>query len=370
VDLSVIAGGATTEVTFVAGSERVGFSRIAPRAADQTSGGISIFQNEMAKTLAIVVALAAATLFAYGLISTFVQDQSSLDRMLRPYSDDPAAEGDDEDGNANLAQTALLQRAVEFTEDFAERQDFLTRAEGLLERANVPLRAAEGMLFYAAGVVVVLLLTVVLTGNPIIALILTGFAAATPIAWINLRASRRQKKFMAQLPDTLQLLAGTLRAGYSLMQGVEAVAQEVDDPMGDELRRVVTESRLGRPLEESLEASAQRLDSPDFSWAVMAIQIQREVGGNLAELLMTVSETMVARERLRREVAALTAEGKISAIVLGILPVALGAVMFVINPEYIGVLVSERIGNFMLGGGVLLALFGFWWMKKTIEVEV
>ena len=140
--------------------------------------------------------------------------------------------------------------------------------------------------------------------------------------------------------------------------------------MGEELRRVVTESRLGRPLEESLQASADRLDSPDFSWAVMAIQIQREVGGNLAELLMTVAETMVARERLRREVDALTAEGKISAIVLGILPIGLAGVMFTINPEYIGLLISERIGNFMLGGGVMLALFGFWWMKKSIEVEI
>ena len=99
---------------------------------------------------------------------------------------------------------------------------------------------------------------------------------------------------MGQLPDTLQLLSGTLRAGYSLMQGVEAVSQEVADPMGIELRRVVTEARLGRPLEDALEGTAERMGSPDFGWAVMAIRIQREVGGNLSELLLTVAETMVA----------------------------------------------------------------------------
>ena len=131
-------------------------------------------------------------------------------------------------------------------------------------------------------------------------------------------ANRRRKQFLAQLPDMLQLLSGTLRAGYSLMQGVEAVSQEVGDPMGQELRRVVTEARLGRPLEEALDGVAERMDSPDFAWAVMAIRIQREVGGNLAELLMTVAETMTQRERLRRDVAALTAEGRISAIVLGL----------------------------------------------------
>jgi len=112
------------------------------------------------------------------------------------------------------------------------------------------------------------------------------------------------------------------------------------------------------------------MTSPDFSWAVMAIRIQREVGGNLSELLLTVADTMVQRERLRRDVAALTAEGKISAIVLGILPVGIGGAMYVINPGYINVLFTERLGNFMLGGAVLLASGGFFWMKKTIEIEV
>jgi tight adherence protein B len=175
---------------------------------------------------------------------------------------------------------------------------------------------------------------------------------------------------MSQLPDTLQLLAGSLRAGYSLMQGVEAVSQEVEDPMGRELRRVVAESRLGRPLEVSLDDAAERMGSNDFGWAVMAIRIQREVGGNLSELLLTVADTMVARERLRRDVAALTAEGKISALVLGILPVGLAGVMYVVNPDYINVLFEERIGNFMLGGAILLAIAGFAWMRKTIQIEV
>src|SRR5690606_30724328 len=140
--------------------------------------------------------------------------------------------------------------------------------------------------------------------------------AFVPIAVVNLLARRRRATFMAQLPDTLQLLSGTLRAGYSLMQGVEAVSQEADDPMGLELRRVVTEARLGRPLEDALDGTAERMGSPDFGWAVMAIRIQREVGGNLSELLLTVAETMIARERLRRDIRALTAEGRVSAIVL------------------------------------------------------
>jgi tight adherence protein B len=102
----------------------------------------------------------------------------------------------------------------------------------------------------------------------------------------------------------------------------------------------------------------------------MAIRIQREVGGNLAELLLTVGETMINRERMRREVAALTAEGKISAIVLGILPPAISAVMYVVNPDYMKVLFTETMGNIMLGAGVLMMVVGFAWMMKTIKIEI
>ena len=140
--------------------------------------------------------------------------------------------------------------------------------------------------------------------------------------------------------------------------------------MGIELRRVITEARLGRPLEESLEASALRMDSPDFAWAVMAIGIQREVGGNLAELLMTVADTMVQRERLRRDVAALTAEGRVSAIVLACLPIGLGMIMYVLNPEYTGTLFTDGLGIGMVIVAVISMLIGFFWMKKIITIEI
>ena len=130
------------------------------------------------------------------------------------------------------------------------------------------------------------------------------------------------------------------------------------------------EARLGRPLEVALDDSAKRAHIPDYDWVVMAIGIQREVGGNLAELLMTVAETMTERERLRRDVNALTAEGKVSAIVLGILPVGLGLFIYSANPGYMDPLFEETLGKILLGGSVLLAFFGFWWMKKTIEIDV
>jgi tight adherence protein B len=246
----------------------------------------------------------------------------------------------------------------------------LTRVEGALERANLPLRAAEAMFFYVAAAVVVALLAIVITRSPFLVLIVVAIVAMIPPAALSFLSNRRKRQFETMLPDTLQLLSGTLRAGYSMMQGVEAVSQEVSEPMGRELRRVVTEARLGRPLEESLDAVAERMDSPDFGWAVMAIRIQREVGGNLSELLMTVAETMTQRERLKRDVKSLTAEGRISAYVLAVLPVALGFAMYVLNPEYMSVLFDETIGKIALGGGILMMVGGFLWMQAIVKIDV
>src|SRR4029077_6299411 len=182
--------------------------------------------------------------------------------------------------------------------------------------------------FFASGTVVFTVLAAIVTRSLIWTAAVLIIAAVIPLGILPALAARRRRTFTSQLPDMLQLMAGALRAGYSLMQGVEAVAQEVDDPMGSELRRVLAEARLGRVLEEALDDMADRMGSADFKWAVMAVRIQREVGGNLAELLSTVAETMIARERLRREVRALTAEGRISAIVLLLLPIGLGFAMY------------------------------------------
>ena len=372
VDLTLTAGGESTSVSFVTGSSASGATALRPFEPIQP-GGLAFFRDN-GWVIGMAAAILAAVLAAYAVGSLVFPDRSELDSALEYYEAPSGSTGIDIDGDddgSGLARTALIQKAVGYTEQFAESQGYLAKVEGTLERADLPLRAAEAIFFYAAGVVIGLGLAFALTGGNLMGtLVATGLVALIPPGIITFLANRRQKKFEGLLPDTLNLLAGTLRAGYSLMQGVEAVSREVSEPMGKELRRVVTEARLGRPLEESMEASADRMDSPDFAWAVMAIRIQREVGGNLAELLVTVADTMTQRERLRRDVNALTAEGKVSAMVLGALPVGLGLFMYMSNPDYIGVLFEERVGNFLIGGAVVLALVGFVWMKKVIEVDV
>jgi len=345
-----------------------------PETVDASGGVFGFLGSSAGLWIGVLLGLAAAGLLAYGIILIVVRERSTLETALQPYTGEEDEESPyadvDADQHVTFADSAFMQRAVGLTARIAEERGVLARVETSMEKADLPLRAAEALFFYAAGVVVFTLLGAVISRSLFWTAAVLAVTGLLPPAILNFLASQRMRKFQMQLPDMLQLMAGSLRAGYSLLQGVEAVAQEVDEPMGGELRRVLAEARLGRPLEEALEDMAERLESRDFAWAVMAIRIQREVGGNLAELLSTVAETMIARERLRREVKALTAEGRISALVLGLLPVGLGLVMYSINREYMNVLLHDSFGQILLIGAFLLAGVGFYWMKKTIEIDI
>jgi tight adherence protein B len=366
VTLSVLDGVAKASAPV--GGTSTGIATNQPEVASK-SAFPDFMQGTVGKTLIVLLALVGAGLLAYALLLLVTKDdQSTLQSALKPYSDAPA-ESDAGRTEVAFAESALIRRAVDTTARIARERGLLDIIEKKLEQADLPLRAAEALLFTIIAGVLVVIAAAALSGalGFFLALLLV---VLVPIGLLNFIAGRRRRKFATQLPDMLQLLAGSLRAGYSLLQGVDAVALEVSDPMGQELRRVLAEARLGRPLEDALDDAAERMSSPDFSWAVMAVGIQREVGGNLAELLDTVADTMIQRERLRREVKSLTAEGRVSAIILGLLPVGLGVMMFAINRAYIEKLFNTGIGQVMLGGSAVLALVGFIWMKKIVEIEI
>ena len=175
---------------------------------------------------------------------------------------------------------------------------------------------------------------------------------------------------MAQLPDTLQLLAGTLKAGYGVLQAIDTVVKEVEDPMSSEFQRALTEARLGLPLEDSLGAMADRVDSDDFRWVVVAMNIQRQVGGNLAELLETVAATLRGREEVRGQIQVLSAEGRLSAVILFALPFVLLAYLLLTNPGYLAPLLTNTIGLLMMAGALVLMLVGWIWIRRLINIEV
>lgn len=245
------------------------------------------------------------------------------------------------------------------------------RIAARLDGAGSALRPAEWVLVHAAAVVGSGLLGLLVgRGDLVVGLLFLGVGVVGPWLALGVRRSRRRRAFAAQLPDTLQLMAGSLAAGLSLAQAVDAVVREGSEPVAGEFRRVLVEARLGVSLEDACEAVAARFGSRDLAWTVMAVRIQRQVGGNLAELLETVAATMREREYVRRQVGALSAEGRLSAIVLGGLPPLFLLYLLLTNRDYVLPLFTDARGLIMLGVAGAWLLVGVFWMSRLVRVEV
>lgn len=264
---------------------------------------------------------------------------------------------------ANLRESAVAATASVL------RGDFEGRLTTKLAGAGSGLIASEWILLHAGVATSVATVGLVIGGLPVaIVFLLLGIAA--PWLYLRIKHSRRLAAFNAQLAETLTLMAGGLSAGLSLPQSVDTVVREGSEPMAGELRRALIEQRLGVPLEDTLEAVAARMDSEDFAWVVMAIRIQREVGGNLAELLNTVADTLREREFLRRQVKVLSAEGRFSAWILAGLPPIMFVYMLLVRPDFIRPLYTTGIGMIMLAAAVGLLASGGFVLSRLVKVEV
>lgn len=276
------------------------------------------------------------------------------------------------DGKPRVESDQALTQATDAAAGLLRRNKSLeARISKRLEAAGSDLRSAEWLLVHGAVFVAAGLLGLLLgRGNLVVGLLFLLAGVLGPWLWLGLRAGRRRKAFSRALPDTLQLMSGSLSAGLSLAQSVDTIVREGADPINDEFKRVLVETRLGVSLEDALDGVSERFESKDFEWVVMAIRIQRQVGGNLAELLDSVAETMREREYMRRQVAALAAEGKLSAYVLGGLPPLFLVYLLLTNRDYVMVLFTEPLGWAMLAGAALLLTVGGFWMSKLIKVEI
>ena len=203
--------------------------------------------------------------------------------------------------------------------------------------------------------------------SPLVGLVLGLAVPLVAKGVLSVLAGRRRRRFSDQMPDTLQILSGTLRAGHGLAQGIQTVGQEAESPTAEEFRRLTIETRLGRDLVEGLNGLADRVGGEDFRWVVQAVEIQRDVGGDLAEVLDTVASTIRDRTRIRRQVSALSAEGRMSAWVLMLLPFGLALVMFVTNPAYLSPLFSSGVGYKLLAVAAALLVAGGLWLRRIVK---
>jgi tight adherence protein B len=259
--------------------------------------------------------------------------------------------------------------------------DWVTRAMGTnasqrrlaqrLDLAAIARKPAEWLLLGICGSVVVAAVLSLATQY-----VLIGIVGGALIGWatmrltLSLKIARRRAMFSDQLPDLLQLVAGSLQAGFSLPQALDSIVREDTQPAAGEFARALAEARIGADLTDGLESVANRMDSDDLRWTVMAIRIQRGVGGNLGEVLHTIASTIRERAYLRRQVRALSAEGRLSGYVLVALPVLVGGWLFISSSTYMRPLYTTPIGLLMFLGAAALVVVGALWMRALINVEV
>jgi tight adherence protein B len=240
----------------------------------------------------------------------------------------------------------------------------------LFEQADVALPVPQFLIICAVLAAVGVVLPAAAGMNVLFAPFVGGFLATLPIIWLLMRRKRRLKKFAAQLPEALELIARALRAGHSLAAGMNLVAHEMSAPIAVEFGRTFEEQNLGIPLEEALENLTQRVPNLDLKFFATAIILQRQTGGDLAEILDKIGHLVRERFQIWGQVQALTGEGRLSGIVLLALPPALFAVVYRMNPDYLMLLFTDEMGKKMLVGGLVMQLLGALAIRKIVNIRV
>ncbi|WP_299442771.1 type II secretion system F family protein [uncultured Phycicoccus sp.] len=271
------------------------------------------------------------------------------------------------------APTAVISESlVHMGDQIMEGRESTTKTMALLERADLPWRAGEWLVLRLLAMVIAAIAGGVLWE----AQALVGAALGAVLGFIvppvilRFLAARRARKFETILPDVMMLVATSLSSGFSLLQALDSVAKDAPEPAAKEFSRALAEARIGSDVSDALDHMAVRLDSPNMRWTTMAIRIQREVGGNLAETLRTTAATLREREMLKRQVKALSAEGRLSAYILVALPIGLFFYSMWTNYEYVSLLWTRAMGLAMLGAGIVSLFVGILWMRQVVKIEV
>ncbi|MBO9597257.1 MAG: type II secretion system F family protein [Cohnella sp.] len=273
----------------------------------------------------------------------------------------------------NRKKFSLLVRMQLYKQKIRERvltKKKSSRLEQMLRLSGVPLKPEEYVLFQwistalCAGVVYLLLDHALFLPIGAIA----GFML--PRWWIGRKRRARVKAFNDGLLDMLTTVIGSLRAGFSFSQALKTVVDESDGPIREEAETVMKEMQYGTSMEDALTEWKERMPSEDLDLMIQAILIQRQIGGNLAVILETIVQTIRDRSRIQRQVTTLTAQGRMSGIVIGLLPFALGFLLYLISSEYIGTLFSSKIGIGLVVGALVSGVIGFMFIRKITTIEV
>jgi tight adherence protein B len=260
--------------------------------------------------------------------------------------------------------------AMDGIEEAVSKRGFAASIQTDLARADLKLRVAEFVMITVLAIILGFLLGNLIFGSPLIGMVFAVVGFFAPRLYVGYRKRQRLNAFNDQLGDTISLLANSLRSGFSIVQSMETVAQQLPDPIAAEFHRVGQEIGLGLNYEEALNNMLRRVPSEDLDLMITAVNIQGRVGGNLAEILDTIGHTIRERIRIKGEIRVLTAQQMISGYILTGLPVVLALVLYLLNKEYIGRMFQDPCGWIMLGTSVVMITLGFLIIRKIVDIEV
>ncbi len=324
-----------------------------------------------------VLVFACVGLAAFG-IARLVSERGAGLRRLERFSKPEAKSkpeaagprGADDGGKRKHSINELIRSILTAFGKAFEGKQYTSKIEKELARADIPLRGSEFV-----GLNLILVLVGAAYGWLVISHVLAGFILAfvgglLPNFFVRARQGARLAKFDAQIADALVIMSNSLRAGYSFLQAMDMVAREMSPPISEEFTSAMKEMSLGSPTETALAALSDRVGSEDLELVVTAVLIQRQIGGNLAEVLDNIAETIRERVKLRQEIKTLTAQGRMSGVIIGVLPAALGVFLYTVNPEYISVLFTHPTGKLMVGLAVFGELIGILVIRKVVAIEI
>jgi len=300
-----------------------------------------------------------------GVVISMNSERRMMEKRLGQYVDEDSPAGNKDD--------QLQQRAVDWVSKKVEKTSFGDKIARNLARADVKLKVGEYFIIMVASMLVLGLFAWFIGSRyAASAAIGAGIGMFIPSLYVSTKQKQRLKKFQDQLADMLNLMVNGLRAGYSTMQAMEAISKELPAPISEEFRRVVQEMQIGIPMETALENLLRRIPSPDLDFVVTAINVQREVGGNLSEILDSISFTIRERVRIKGEVSVLTSQVRASGTLLSLVPMGLACILWFISPSYIkhmadGGTVCTAIIIVVILGMISISYFI---MQKIADIEV
>lgn len=263
-----------------------------------------------------------------------------------------------------------LQKFISFVGKILERRGIIQPLTEKMIKAGIPLRGEEYLVLWLLSTFIPGLLFFMISGRFLPSLLFCLLGYAFPPLLVKRAEQQKLKKFNQQLVDALSIIANSLRAGHSLMQAIELVGKELPDPIGKEFRRTFREISLGATVEGALRKLGQRVASDDLGLMITAVLIQRQIGGNLAEIMDNISETIRDRIRIQGEIRTLTAQGRLSGLVIGLIPLFLIGIMFILNPDYLMPLFTSSLGLIMLGVGIIGEIIGVLFIRKIISIDI